>query len=1195
VAPYGFERLDDPLPHARLLSNGRYTVLLTAAGTGCSTWRGLALTAWAADPTTDADGVFVYLRDLDDGAFWSLGEQPCATPGRPTEARVAPGRVVITRRTRGIAAALEVAVPPGADVEVRRVRLRNRSRRVRRVEVTTYAEVVLAERSAHVAHPAFAKLFVETELAAAEGVLLARRRPRGAGEPRAWIAAALAGPGRLACETDRARFLGRGRLLAAPRALCSRAQLSGTVGTVLDPVLALRRTVLLAPGASVDLVLVLGAADTRADALALAARHAAAGAADGAFAAAATAERALRARLGLAAADAAALEECAGAVLYAAPYAVDAAALARVRALGRGAADAYWRAKGLDPDRLRSGLAHRVRRRARTAAPRARRRWHPAPPPPLPGPAFDGRRGGFAAAGREYVIRLDPPARPPMPWVNVIAAEEFGCLVSEAGAACTWSRNSRLNRLTPWSNDPVADPHGEALWIRDEDRGLFWSPLPGPTPAAAPYEVRHGFGWTRWRHSSHDLAQETSVFVPRGDPVKVLRVTLRNVSAAPRRISLFAYFHLVLGTLPEETRGRVRTTFDARAGVLLADRPRAGAVAFAAAAAPPGARLAVTGDRTAFLGRRGTPACPAALEAAARLDGRTGLGLDPCAALQVTLRLRPGETAACAVVLGEAVDRRAALRLVARYRTPGAVDRALARVRAFWRETVEAVQVETPSAAIDALVNGWLPYQTLACRLWGRSAFYQAGGAFGFRDQLQDAAALVHHRPDLTRAQLVLHAAHQFPEGDVLHWWHPGGSGTRTRFSDDLVWLPYLTAHYVRTTGDWGVLDERAGFVAARALAPGEDEAYLTPTRSRVRADLYEHCCLALDRALTRGAHGLPLMGTGDWNDGMNRVGREGRGESVWLGFFLYAVLGDFLPLCRRRGDRARAARYRAYRGALRAALETAGWDGAWYRRAYYDDGTPLGSAASDECRIDALAQAWAVLSGAAPAARAARAMDTVERELISDRRGLVRLLAPPFDRGAHDPGYIKGYGPGIRENGGQYTHAALWVVAALARLGRRQRAAALLERIGPVWHSRNPAALAVYQVEPYVVAADVYGVVPHVGRGGWTWYTGSAGWMLRVALEAVLGLRIEEGRTLWVRPCIPDAWPGFAVRLRLPDGRTRYTIAVENPRRRARRVTAAEVDGVPAVVEDGAARILLAADGAAHRVRLVLGGGASR
>jgi cyclic beta-1,2-glucan synthetase len=557
----------------------------------------------------------------------------------------------------------------------------------------------------------------------------------------------------------------------------------------------------------------------------------------------------------------------------------------------------------------------------------------------------------------------------------------------------------------------------------------------------------------------------------------------------------------------------------------------------------------------------------------------------------VAITLPPRGSADVAFLLGEATAAGDACALVARYRRPGAIDEALAGAATFWSDLLGAVQVATPLPELDVLVNGWLPYQTLACRVWARSAFYQSGGAYGFRDQLQDAAALIHLRPAITRAQLLRNAAHQFVEGDVLHWWHPPtGRGTRTRFSDDLLWLPLLTAFYVRTTGDWGVLDESVPFLTARALEPGEDEAYLRPEVAAERASLYEHCCRALDRGMTRGAHGLPLMGTGDWNDGMNRVGREGRGESVWVGFFLYRILEDFAALCERRGDHERLARQRDYQTALRDALETAGWDGGWYRRAYYDDGTPLGSASNQECRIDAIAQAWSVISGAAPRERAEQAMDAAMTHLVSARDGIVRLLAPPFDRDPHDPGYIKGYVLGIRENGGQYTHGALWVVQALAELGRRNEAAETLAMLAPVRHALTADRVATYQVEPYVVAADVYGTPPHVGRGGWTWYTGSAGWMYRIALESILGVRMEEGDTLAIRPCVPDAWGGFTVRLRLEGGAT-YEVLVGNPDRHAAAVVSAAVDGVPvAPGGDGAVRVPLRRDGRAHRVEVTLG-----
>jgi N,N'-diacetylchitobiose phosphorylase len=1109
-----------------LLTNGRYATLATAAGTGRSTWSDLALTAWRGDPTEDADGFYVYLRDAERGTVWSAGHQPVKRATPRYVAREAPGMLAVERLDTGIETRLEVAVVPDADLELRRIRLRNRSSRARRIEVTTYAEVVLGDAAAHAAHPAFSKLFVTTECS--DGVLLAHRRPRSAVEKTAWLVHALAGPGRLQWETDRARFLGRGRTPARPRALATR--LSGTVGNVLDPVVSLRRTVRIAPGATVELVALLGAAETREAALALAA------------------------------------------------WATDRRRRAAPFAVAAGPAEPLAAARPARP-RFRPATGARVREGA-------------------VGPAdllFDNGTGGFTPDGREYVLRVGPDRRPPMPWINVMANERVGCLASEAGAGYTWSRNSHEHRLTPWSNDPVSDPHGEALWIRDEEARVFWSPLPGPTPPAATFEVAHGFGYTRWRHASQGLVQEVRVFVAREDPVKVIHLRVTNTGRRRRRLAVFSYFHLVLGVLPSETAPFVETTFDAARGILHARNSHpgdfAGGTVFAAAVVPGAAPVRVTADRAAFLGPYGSPARPAALATAAALDGRTGAGLDPCFAFQVPLRLAPGETADVAFLLGEADDADAARALVGGYREPDALGHALEGVRALWTHSLGAVQIETPSGPLDLMVNGWLAYQAHACRLCGRSAFYQSGGAVGFRDQLQDALALVWLRPELTRAQLLLHAAHQFVEGDVLHWWHPPiGRGTRTRFSDDLAWLPYATASYVGATGDWGVLDEPAPFVTARELATGEDEAYLLPSVAVETADLYAHCCRALERALTHGSHGLPLMGTGDWNDGMNRVGREGRGESVWLGFFLHHVLDLFLPLSERRGDAERARRWRDERVALAEALEDAGWDGGWYRRAYYDDGTPLGTSSATECRIDALVQAWAVISGVAPPDRAARAMDAVERLLISDKAGLIKLLTPPFDKTDHDPGYIKGYVPGIRENGGQYTHAALWVVRAMAELGRRERATQLLEMLTPVDHARTPKAVAVYQVEPYVVAADVYATAPHVGRGGWTWYTGAAGWMLRVALESVLGLTLEGGTTLRVAPRIPDSWPAFRFHLRLPNGETRWEVEVRNPNRIAETVVAVEVDGAPGVVIDGAALIPLDADGRTHAARVLLG-----
>lgn len=1266
--------LHDPTPRARLLSNGRYHVLLSGAGTGYSAWGETLLTAWDGDRTEDGDGLFVFLHDLDRAETWSVAPQPMGLAGAAAHAASAtPGVVTLTREQHGLAASLAVSVWADLDGELRRLTLRNTSDRTRRIAVTVYAPIVLNQSAAHAAHPAFSKLFVETEHVAERRALIARRRPRGAGEHPPLMALSWPDGEAYSVETDRARFLGRNRVAATALAAAHGDRLSDTVGSVLDPAFAVREVLVLAPGATLQRDVILAAAPTREALLALLAVAADREKRDGVATAAAAAERERCARLSLTPAKGGELQELAAALLYQhpalrAPHAVlrrAQGALSQIWAMALGGrplavaidagaekhlaatlrAHAYWRALGLGIDLLlvadtpeaaqaAEGAAQGVagvvvRRRDAVAAADLdvalawaslvtkgalpRLRWGaaaphgtaPVAPPASRAPAatapppsrFENGVGGFSAAGDEYVIAVGEGIgeRPPLAWINVVANEHIGFLASESGAGYTWSRNSREHRTTAWGNDPISDPPSEAVYLRDAESGDLWSPQPGPRPATGThYEVRHGFGATTWRSTSHGLTQEVVQFVPRHDPVKITRLRVSNTGPRPRRVAAIAYARLVLGVTPRDSARLVITERDRGTGALLARNRLADefgdGVAFAAVHAPAGAAVSGSTDRTAFLGRNGSPRAPLALQGG-DLDGRVGCALDPCFALQAVVDIPPGGAVEWVFLLGETVGRERLRDLVRRYADPAAVDEALCTVRDFWRETVGAVQVRTPMAAIDLMVNGWLLYQVLSCRIWGRTALYQSGGAFGFRDQLQDAAALIMGRPELTREQILLHAAHQFVEGDVLHWWHPPlARGIRTRFSDDLLWLPFITAAYVSATGDHAILGELAGYVQGPLLAAGADESYFQPTIATERTDLYEHCCRAIDRSLAVGAHGLPLMGTGDWNDGMNRVGREGRGESVWVAFFLYDVLGAFTPYCAERGDHQRAETYAAHRDALRGAIEAGAWDGAWYRRAYYDDGTPLGASSNDECQIDAIAQAWAVISGAASAERAARAMASLEERLVDARGGLIRLLAPPFDRGAHDPGYIKGYVPGIRENGGQYTHGAMWAVQAFAMLGRRDRAAALLEMLSPVTHGGTADRLAVYQVEPYVIVADIYGVDPHLGRGGWTWYTGSAGWMYRIAVEHLLGIRFESGETLVVDPRIPDDWPGFEVTLRLHGGATQYAITVENPARRATAVTSIALDGVPGRVDAGIGRVSLLRDGAEHRVHVSLG-----
>lgn len=1288
-SPSTRDRLNLAVPSRQLLSNGRYCVLLTRAGTGGSFFDGDALTRWVPDPLEDRSGAFFYLRDLASDTTWSLGEQPIPSSVEQERQEWQPGRSSLIRRADGLEARLDVCVSPDGPFELRRVTLTNLTDRARRLEVTSYAEVVLHDPAADAAHPAFSKLFVQTEWVGSARALIARRRPRAPDEHPPVLVHAVLEPGALEVETDRVRFVGRGRTLARPRALETAAPLSGTTGNVLDPIVSLRRVVELGARASASLTFVLGAAADRSAALALLERCGTPADVGETFERAAAGARATLGELELSDEQAAALQELAGVMFYGdLPAAATADALARraakpgllrrfglaghrpfAFALLEGAsapeafaelvtAQRYWQALGVArdlvlvcgdqdaaaaaaiPPRDLPGLTviHRseltpVELEALAAAARlelaAGFSRAPLPDRPAGGPApapgtgmraasaspvasgiatdeplewFNGH-GGFAAEGREYVVRMPfeaPAGRrlPPLPWVNVIANETFGCVVSETGAGSTWCLNSREHRLTPWFNDPLLDPHGEALYVRDEISGAFASAFAGPAPAPAHYEMRHGFGYSVARHVHDGLEYETCVFVPRRENVKVTRLTLTNRGAAPRRLALVSYQRLVLGVAPEDGARSIVTEHDADAQALLARHPLAGEftgrVAFAASVATPAvAERSFSADRAAFVGAGGSLERPRALVRGGALDGQCGAGLDPCFAERLTVELAAGESVECTFLLGECGSAAEVRALLARLRAPGAIARELEGVQRFWSELVSGVQIATPAPALDRMVNGWLTYQTLGCRIWGRSALYQSGGAFGFRDQLQDSAALLTLRPDLARSQLLLHAAHQFVEGDVLHWWHPPSSkGIRTRFADDLLWLPLLTAGYVASTGDFGVLDERVRFLQGPPLEPGEDEVFLVPKDAGRAADLYEHCCRALDRSLLRGEHGLPLFGTGDWNDGMNRVGREGRGESVWMGFFLVTVIGDFLRICERRGDAERHARYSNHRDQLRRALEEAGWDGEWYRRGYYDDGTPLGTSSGDECRIDGLVQAWAVLSKSAPEARAREAMDAVERHLVSERDGLIRLLTPPFQNTPHDPGYIRGYVAGVRENGGQYTHGALWIVRAFAELGRRDRAATLLEMLSPISHTRTAAEVAVYQTEPYVIAADVYSEPPHVGRGGWTWYSGSAGWMLRVALETVLGFRIEGGDTLVLDPRVPDTWPEYRVTYRVPGARTTYEIQVRNPHGVAACVHAASVDGTPATIVQGSVRIPILQDGRVHRVEVELGAG---
>ncbi|MBP9854175.1 MAG: cyclic beta 1-2 glucan synthetase [Candidatus Omnitrophica bacterium] len=1227
------------VPEVQLLSNGRYHVMITNSGGGYSRWKGLAVTRWREDTTCDNWGIFCYIRDMTSGKYWSTTYQPTLQKPENYEAIFSEGRAEFRRRDYDLDTYTEIVVSPEDDIELRRVRITNRSRVKRTIDVTSYAEIVLAPQAADALHPMFSNLFVQTEIITRQQAIFCSRRPRSVDEHIPWMFNLMAVHGaevqNISYETDRMQFIGRGHNISKPQAMGRSKILSGSQGSVLDPVAVIRSQMVLEPEQTVTIDMVSGIAESRDKALTLVDKYQDRRIADRVFELSWTHSQVVLRQINATETDAQLYGHLANSIIYphsslrADPnvliqnrrgqsglwgYAIsgdlpiiilqigDPANIELVRQVVQ--AHTYWRLKGLAVDLLiwnealsgyqqllqeqimglisatsqtkldqKSGeifvrpaeqiseeerillqsvariiisdrkgtLTRQVNRAINIDVPVVRmnpvktQRSELAMTLDRPDKdlIFFNEIGGFSADGREYVIKLSSGQVTPLPWVNVLANPHFGTVVSENGLAYTWNENAHEYRLTPWNNDPVNDFTGEAFYLRDEETGHVWSPTPLPRRSEQPYTIRHGFGYSVFEHNEGGLHSELKVYVATDASVKLSVLKIRNKSGRTRRLSATGYIEWVLGDLRSKTSMHVNTEIDSSNGALYArnfyNTEFAGTMAFFSVDDP--FRM-VSGDRAEFIGRNGTLRSPAALERT-HLSGKVGAALDPCAAIQVPFTLNNEEEREIVFTLGAGKNIDDVRLLIQRFCGAAGARDALKFVSEYWTKTLGAVQVETPDESLNLMANGWLLYQTLACRLWARSGYYQSGGAFGYRDQLQDVMALIHSEPRLAREHLLLCAAHQFQEGDVQHWWHPPvGRGVRTHCSDDYLWLALATCHYVLRVGDTGVLDEVTPYIRGRAVNADEDSYYDLPSQSSERGTLYEHCQRAIMRGFSFGVHGLPLIGSCDWNDGMNLVGQHGKGESVWLGFFLYEVLMQFMKVAEQRGDAVFVKVCQTQANILSQNIEKNGWDGEWYRRAYFDDGSVLGSASNTECQIDSIAQSWSVLSNAGDPKRMRMAMQALNQRLVRRDSQIIQLFDPPFDKSDLNPGYIKGYVPGVRENGGQYTHAAIWAAMAFAQLGDSQYAWELFHMINPINHAKSLKDMNTYKVEPYVIAADVYAVSPHVGRGGWTWYTGSAGWMYRLILESLLGLRLEVNK-LYVEPCFPKEWKEFKIHYR--------------------------------------------------------------
>lgn len=1271
---------DTVIPEVQLLTNSRYNVMVSNSGGGYSRWRNYAITRWREDATKDNYGTFCYIKDVENDVVWSNAYQPTLRKADNYEVVFSLGKAEFYRADYGFNVRTEIIVSPEDDIEIRRIRISNRTQRVRTLELTSYAEVVIADHNADVAHPAFSNLFVQTEILNEEHAILCTRRPRSEHEIPPWMFHLMETHDcqvkEVSYETDRMKFIGRNNTTKLPQAVKKGGSLSGSDGSVLDPIVSIRHLIIIKPNQSCSIDMVYGAADRKEDCKYLIQKYRDRSLRNRAFELSWTHSQVVLRQINATEADAQLYGKLASTVIYSDPllrteqniiisnhqgqpalwkYSIsgdlpivllrvhDAENIDLVKQMIQ--AHTYWRLKGLAVDLViwnedhgsyrqvlldrltnlitvmggakegdrQGGIyvrpAEQVSNEDRilfqalarailyddkgTLAEQIQKKHTRALPPALEigkeateavyedewalDIETDNGYGTFSEDGKEYIILTNRETKTPAPWVNVLANPDFGSIVSESGGAYTWAVNAHAYRLSPWHNDAVSDNSGEAFYIRDEATGSYWSPSALPVTSDNTYVTRHGFGYSVFLHKEKGIASEMVQFVDISEPVKYVLIKIKNESDAERNISLTGYVEWVLADIkPKSTLHIINELHGDKTALLAYNRYNSEfgeRVAFFDISET--SNHSYTTDRAEFLGRNGNLQQPAALNRA-KLSGRLGAGYDACAAMQVIFKLHPSEEREIVFRIGCGKDPADTHRIISQQKGTEHAKAALEKVKVFWNEYLGRIQVATPDKALNVMANGWLCYQTLASRIWGRSGYYQSGGAFGFRDQLQDVLSLLHHEPEIAKKQILLCASRQFKDGDVQHWWHPpSGRGVRTRCSDDYLWLPYVTASYIKTTEDTAILKEYVTYIEGRELFTGEESYYDLPTVNPRREPLYHHCVQAIRYGLKYGEHGLPLIGSGDWNDGMDRVGIEGKGESVWLGFFLYDILIKFMEVARVYGDDVFATECAQQAEALKKNLNRHAWDGEWYRRAYFDNGMPLGSEKNDECNIDSISQSWSILSGVADKERAVSAMQALDNHLVNRTYNLIQLLNPPFDKTKQSPGYIKGYVPGVRENGGQYTHAAIWAVMAFAAMGENEKVGELFSMINPVHHGNTRELIAQYKVEPYVAVADIYAMESHGGRGGWTWYTGSAGWMYQLILHFILGLRVEGDR-LFLKPCVPQNWERYHILYNYKQ--TPYNIEVVNKHAETQTV---RLDGT--AIDDEAIR--LADDGLEHTI----------